>query len=68
MHEYLKGSKKNDQTPVKWTDEAVASFLKTKELSNSAMLYPEEQYPPALFTDASDNAMGGVIQQFQNNQ
>lgn len=69
LHEYLKGTKKNDLTPIIWTNEAIESFTKTKEeLINAAQLeYPDEKFPLALFTDASDNAMGAVIQQLQDN-
>lgn len=61
----IPGNKKNDKTPVIWTDEARTAFDKCKtELANTAMLsYPNERNNLILQTDASDNCVGAALNQ-----
>lgn len=68
LHEYLKGAKKNDRRKVQWTEEAKRKFDDCKnELINATLLsFPDMKAPLALFTDASDQALGGVVQQYEN--
>lgn len=63
--EYQKGNKKNDKTPIVWTPEAEAAFNKCKsELANATLLaHPSDIKPICVMVDASDQAIGGVLQQ-----
>lgn len=55
-------------TPITLTGDALKAFSETKEsLSNAALLaHPDSQAKLALVTDASDTAMGAVLQQLHN--
>ncbi|GFU51789.1 transposon Tf2-9 polyprotein [Trichonephila clavipes] len=66
LHEYLKGSKKNDKTKILWT-EAKENFEKCKQDFAKATLlsFPDPDLQLALFTDASNFAIGSVLQQFE---
>ncbi|GBN81465.1 Transposon Ty3-I Gag-Pol polyprotein [Araneus ventricosus] len=68
LHEYLKGSKNKDKRKIQWTDEAEKQFEKCKnDLANSTLLsFPNSELPLSLFTDASDTAIGAVLQQYEN--
>ena len=61
LHSLIKGK---SQT-LTWTDEATASFNATKDaLANASLLaYPTPDAPTCLMTDASDTAVGAVLQQ-----
>ncbi|UYV69220.1 hypothetical protein LAZ67_6002864, partial [Cordylochernes scorpioides] len=65
LHEYLRGAKKKDRSEIKWTEEAEVQFEKCKQaLANTALLaYPDTELPISLCTDASDRAVGSVLQQ-----
>ncbi|UYV82469.1 hypothetical protein LAZ67_21002319, partial [Cordylochernes scorpioides] len=69
LHEYLRGAKKKDRSEIKWTKEAEVQFEKCKQaLANTALLaYPDTELPISLCTDASDRAVGSVLQQLDNN-
>ncbi|UYV77011.1 hypothetical protein LAZ67_14002809, partial [Cordylochernes scorpioides] len=69
LHEYLRGAKKKDRSEIKWTEEAEVQFEKCKQiLANTALLaYPDTELPISLCTDASDRAVGSVLQQLDNN-
>lgn len=58
-------SKKNDKTPINWTQEARIAFQTTKDsITNAAMLaHPAVDAELALVTDASDFAMGAALHQ-----
>lgn len=64
----IDGNKKNDNTPVQWTDEASAAFEKCKEdLSNAALLvYPNKTADLSLEIDASDKSVGCVLHQYMS--
>ncbi|GBO02192.1 Transposon Ty3-I Gag-Pol polyprotein [Araneus ventricosus] len=68
LHEYLKGSKKKDKRKIQWTEEAEKQFEKCKnDLANATLLsFPNSELPLSLFTDASDTAIGPVLQQYEN--
>ncbi|GBN05227.1 Retrovirus-related Pol polyprotein from transposon 297 [Araneus ventricosus] len=68
LYEYLKGSKKKDKRKIQWTDEAEKQFEKCKnDLTNATLLsFPNSELPLSLFTDASDTAIGAVLQQYGN--
>ena len=55
--------------PVAWTDEMTAAFQAAKQaLADATMLvHPDPQAPTALTVDASDVAVGGVLEQRAGN-
>ncbi|GFW53838.1 retrovirus-related Pol polyprotein from transposon opus [Trichonephila clavipes] len=67
LHDLLKGAKKKDRRKVHWTDDT-RSFEKCKtELAEAALLsFPRSGLPLSLCTDASDFAVGAVLQQLEN--
>ncbi|UYV84182.1 hypothetical protein LAZ67_X001460, partial [Cordylochernes scorpioides] len=69
LHEYLRGAKKKDRSEIKWTEKAEVQYEKFKQaLANTALLaYPDAELPISLCTDASDRAVGSVLQQLDNN-
>lgn len=64
-----KGNKKNDKTQIEWTPDRISAFNKCKsDLANSALLtHPIAEAKIRLVVDASDNAIGGVVDQLENN-
>lgn len=68
LHEMLKGAKKKDRRKVPWTEESIQQFEKCKiNLANAALLnFPKSDLPLSLSTDASDFAIGSVLQQWEN--
>ena len=66
LNAYLAGAKKKDKRPIEWTPETEAAFTTCKtQLANAALLaHPLDNAPLALQTDASDTAMGAVLEQF----
>ncbi|GFS96653.1 retrovirus-related Pol polyprotein from transposon opus [Trichonephila clavipes] len=67
LHELLKGAKKKDRRKVHWTHNT-RSFEKCKtDLAEAALLsFPRSGLPLSLCTDASDFAVGAVLQQLKN--
>ncbi|GBL92136.1 Retrovirus-related Pol polyprotein from transposon 17.6 [Araneus ventricosus] len=65
LNAYLKGAKKNDKTPITWTNEAKNAFVKCKhDLAEATVLYhPSVNATLAIVMDASDNAVGAALQQ-----
>lgn len=68
LNDALAGNRKGS-TPINMTEELLRSFQDCKSsLSKAALLsHPNSQAELALFTDASDEAIGAVIQQRENN-
>lgn len=64
-----KGNKKKDKTPIIWTPERMKAFRQCKEeLANATLLtHPSHKAPLSLNVDASDFAIGGVVNQFIDN-
>ena len=67
LHALLTASKPESQA-LHWNDDTLAAFDATKEaLANASLLsYPNTDAPTCLMTDASDMAVGAVIQQYVN--
>lgn len=65
LNSYLVDSRKNDKRKIDWTPEAEAAFEKSKlGLANFALLvHPCVNSPLRLVSDASDFAMGAVLEQ-----
>lgn len=59
------GNKKNDKTPVNWTTEAQNAFEKCKQdlINATCLAHPAPDVELILTTDASDTAVGAVLQQ-----
>lgn len=69
LYNYLKQIKKNDRRPIQWTTEALKAFEACKkELADATLLtHPRMNTILALTTDASDNALGTVLEQKEVN-
>jgi len=65
LNEYLRDSKKNDKRPIVWNEEASQAFEKCRQaLANTALLaHPREGAALTLTTDASETAIGAVLEQ-----
>ena len=65
LFQLLAGAKKNDKRPVNWCEITSKDFEDLKEsLANATTLcYPDARQKLSIATDASDFAIGGVLQQ-----
>ena len=65
LHEYTQGVSIKGSHPVPWTPEGEATFVRCKEELRKATIlaYPDTTLPWAIFTDASEYAIGAVLQQ-----
>ena len=59
---------KGNTTTVQWNDDALAAFVAIKAaLANATLLsHPKPEAPTNIITDASDVAVGAVLQQYIN--
>lgn len=66
----IPGNKKNDNTPIEWTDTTINHFNECKKsLANATLLvHPAPNAQIALSTDASDTAVGAVLHQIIDDQ
>lgn len=64
------GNKKNDKTPIIWTEETIQIFndCKNQLADSSALAYPIENASLALMSDASDSSVGAVLHQLVGNE
>ncbi|GBM50713.1 Transposon Ty3-G Gag-Pol polyprotein, partial [Araneus ventricosus] len=69
LFSYLKGAKKKDKRTIVWTVEAEKALQQCKNyLANAATLvHPSSYASISLTVDASDTAIGGVLQQSSSN-
>lgn len=69
LHLLHKNCKRNDRTPLQWSPESLTAFDKCKsELANATLLiHPYSSAPVSLTVDASDFAMGAVVEQYVDN-
>lgn len=65
LHELCKGKKKKDKTPVVWSQEAEKAFQKCKDsiVHAATLAYPRLGAEFSIMVDASDFAIGAVLQQ-----
>ncbi|GFT32760.1 transposon Tf2-6 polyprotein [Trichonephila clavipes] len=65
LHDLVKNKVKRDDTPVVWNDVTKSAFESCKKLitSATALSFPAADARLALITDASDFAVGSVLQQ-----
>lgn len=65
LQKLILGNKKNDKTPLIWTDDARQAFNEYKQLLANATLlvHPAKNAKIVLATDASSTAIGGVVHQ-----
>lgn len=68
LFEFIRGNKKNDKSVIKWTDEGKLAFEQCKvQLRDATCLaFPKTNSPLALMVDASNIAVGAVLQQVVN--
>lgn len=64
----LHNSKKNDGTPVQWTDELHQAFILCKQslADATSITYPDNNSPLHLCTDASSTAIGTTLYQVRS--
>lgn len=69
LHVYLRESRKNDKREIAWTPEAEGAFNQIKkDLANATLLaHPSEDAETRVVSDASDFAMGAVLEQRSGN-
>ncbi|GFU40313.1 retrovirus-related Pol polyprotein from transposon 17.6 [Nephila pilipes] len=66
LHDLLKGAKKKDRRKVPWTEDTIKNFEQCmSDLAKAALLpYQKSGMPLSLCVDASDFAIGSVLQQY----
>lgn len=70
LNDFTKGSKKNDNRTINWSPASIKAFDTCKlQLSEAtALVHPSSTAQLAVMVDASDNAIGAVIQQNVNGE
>lgn len=70
LHDLVKGKTKKDKTELVWSEETNAVFLACKEMiANAALLaHPVLNSKISLVVDASDSAVGAVLQMTDRNE
>ena len=65
LNEYLKETGKKSNREIIWSDAAKDAFSKSKELlaQSASLVYPREDCNISIVSDASDKAVGAVLQQ-----
>lgn len=69
LNVFLKGTKKNDKRVIEWNDLATAAFNNCKEelCKETILAHYDINAKLGVMVDASDNAIGGVVQQLVDN-
>ena len=69
LHALLKQTQKPSDKPA-WTEDTIVAFNNVKHaLANATLLvHPALNAPTSIMTDASDVAVGGILQQYINGQ
>lgn len=67
LNDYLTKSIKNDKTPINWNPDTLKAFEDCKQsIVNTTMnTFPSPSAPLILTTDASDTAVGAVLEQLE---
>lgn len=70
LHDLCKGKKKKDTSPIIWSEETDRAFEKCKEtiVNATSLAYPKSGAEFSLMVDASDFAIGSVLQQSVNGE
>lgn len=70
LYDIIQGRKKNDATPIPWTDEAEKAFITCKQsIANAVLLaHPHPNGKLSISVDASDYGIGAVLQQQVDNK
>lgn len=70
LHNLLHNKKKNDQSPVTWTEETLKAFENSKRnlAEASRLVHPDASAEISLACDASDKGLGAVLQQKVGNK
>ena len=70
LYDMIKSPKKSKRDILVWSTETNTAFDKSRELlTDTTMLnYPDPNLPTSIMVDASDTAIGGVLQQKQYNE
>lgn len=70
LNKYLQNTKKNDKTPIEWTEKSNNAFEKCRQsiLNATTLSHPVHGAPLSIMTDASDVGLGAVLQQKVNNR
>lgn len=65
LNKYLRDNRQNDKRPIDWGEEASQAFEKCRQaLANAVLLaHLHEEAPLTLTTDASEIAIGAVLEQ-----
>ncbi|TDG38405.1 hypothetical protein AWZ03_015173, partial [Drosophila navojoa] len=66
----IPGNKKNDSSPISWTEDTIKHFEECKQSLATATLlvHPSPDASLSLSTDASDTAVGAVLHQIINEE
>ena len=64
----ISGRKRNNNAKIEWTSELKQSFQRVKEhlAQATSLAFPDSNATLSLQTDASDKAIGAVLQQHSN--
>lgn len=70
LNQYLTGAKKRDKRPVEWTSQAEEAFNQSKErlTETTLLVHPRGNVKLLLRTDASNAAMGAMLEQHQEGE
>lgn len=70
LHKLIDGNKKNDQTPINWSPDAVEAFEQCKKnIADATLLaHPVNDASLVLAVNASDFAVGAALHQIVNGQ
>lgn len=65
LHDIVRGYKRGLQKKLAWTEDATSAFehIKQKLSDTSLLAYPQPHEPTSIYTDASVEAIGAVLQQ-----
>jgi hypothetical protein len=66
LNDFLKNYKKNSKVPINWSEESIEAFerCKSKLSEASLLIHPSSTAKLAIMVDASDTAIGAVVQQY----